>query len=43
LFNKEEGDMTEKTLLTLYAKNEVSDLSPAEEAALRKMVEVWIR
>jgi hypothetical protein len=30
-------------LLTLYAKNEVSDLSPAEVAALRKMVEVWNR
>jgi mRNA-degrading endonuclease RelE of RelBE toxin-antitoxin system len=30
-------------LLTLYAKNEVSDLSPAEVAALRKMVEVWKR
>jgi hypothetical protein len=30
-------------LLTLYAKNEVSDLSPAEVAALRKMVEGWSR
>lgn len=30
-------------LLTLYAKNEVTDLSPAEVAALRKMVEVWNR
>ncbi|MDO3378379.1 type II toxin-antitoxin system RelE/ParE family toxin [Geoalkalibacter halelectricus] len=28
-------------LLTLYAKNEVTDLSPEEVAALRKMVEVW--
>ncbi|WP_305045143.1 type II toxin-antitoxin system RelE/ParE family toxin [Geoalkalibacter sp.] len=30
-------------LLTLYAKNEVSDLRPAEIAALRKMVEAWSR
>ncbi|WP_305042738.1 type II toxin-antitoxin system RelE/ParE family toxin [Geoalkalibacter sp.] len=27
-------------LLTLYAKNEVADLSPGEVAALRKLVEV---
>lgn len=28
-------------LITLYAKNEMADLSPAETAALKKMVEAW--
>ncbi|WP_306537114.1 type II toxin-antitoxin system RelE/ParE family toxin [Geobacter sp.] len=30
-------------LITLYAKNEMEDLSPAEIAALKNMVEAWNR
>lgn len=30
-------------LMTLYAKNEMADLSPAEIAVLRSMVEAWSR
>lgn len=28
-------------LITVYAKNEMADLSPAETAALKRMVEAW--
>lgn len=28
-------------LLTLYAKNEITDLTPAQVAALRKLMEAW--
>ena len=30
-------------LITLYAKNELADLTPGEIAALKKMVEAWNR
>lgn len=30
-------------LITIYAKNEIADLTPAEIAAIRSMVETWNR